>query len=75
MQYERVGADVSGHDQPSAIHLLTKCPDVDGQRSQVSTCWDEDVGQKDRTAKVQRDESASSWVEEADNRMQITLYT
>lgn len=76
MQDEGVGADVSGHDQPPAIHLLTKRPDVDGQRSQVCTRWDEDVSQKDRTAKVQRDEATSSWVKkqtEYKNYQQITL--
>lgn len=71
MQYEGVGADVSGHDQPSTIHLFTKRPDVDGQRSQVCTGWDEDIGQKDGTAKVQRDEATSSWMEEADRIQEL----
>lgn len=70
MQYEGVGADVRGHDQPPAIHLLAKGPDVDGQGGQVCTCWDEDVGQKDGTAKVQRDEAPSPWMDEADAHTQ-----
>lgn len=61
MQNEGVGADVSSYHQPPTIHLLTKSPDVNGQRSQVSTCWDENIRQEDRTAKVQRDEATSSW--------------
>lgn len=61
MQNEGVGADVGGYDQPPTVHLLTQSPDVNGQRSQVSTCWDENIRQEDRTAKVQRDEAASSW--------------
>lgn len=40
MQNKGMGADVSGHHQPAAIHLFPKCPDVYGQRGQVSTCWD-----------------------------------
>lgn len=61
MQDEGVGADVSRYDQPPTIHLLPKSPDVNGQRSQVSTGRDEDVRQEDRAAKVQRDEATSSW--------------
>lgn len=61
MQNEGVGADVSGYDQPPTIHLLTESPGVNGQRSQVSTRWDENIRQEDRTAKVQRDEATSSW--------------
>lgn len=64
MQDEGVGADVSGDHQPPAVHLLTESPDVDGQRSQVCTRWDEDIGQKDRTAEVQRDKATSSFGEE-----------
>lgn len=71
MQNEGVGADVSGHHQPPAIHLLAKRPDVDGQRRQVCTCWDEDIGQEDRTAKVQCDEATCSWMEEADRTQEL----
>lgn len=63
MQDEGVGADVSGDHQPPAVHLLTESPDVDGQRSQVCTRWDEDIGQKDRTAEVERDKATSSFGE------------
>lgn len=66
MQDEGVGANVSGDHQPPAVHLLTESPDVDGQRSQVCTCWDEDIGQKDRTAEVQRDKATSSFGEEGE---------
>lgn len=63
MQNEGMGADVSGHHEPAAIHLFPKCPDVYGQRGQVATGWDKSVSQQDRTAKVQRDEATSSWKE------------
>lgn len=63
MQNEGVGADVSGHHQPAAVHLLAQCPDVYGQRGQVATGRDQSVSQQDRTAKVQRDKATSSWEE------------
>lgn len=56
-----MGADVGGHHQPAAVHLLTQRPDVYGQRCQVPTGWDQSISQQDRTAKVQRDKATSSW--------------
>lgn len=63
MQNEGVGADVGGHHQPTAIHLLPQCPDVYGQRGQVTTGRDQSISQQDRTTKVQRDKATSSWEE------------
>lgn len=63
MQNEGVGADVSGHHQPAAIHLLTQRPDVYGQRGQIATGRDESIRQQDGAAKVQRDKTTSSWEE------------
>lgn len=56
-----MGADISGHHQPAAIHLLAQSPDVDGKRGQVTTGRDQSVCQQDRTAKVQRNESTSPY--------------
>lgn len=72
MQDEGVGADVSGDHQPPAVHLLTQSPYVDGQRSQVCTRWDEDIGQKDGTAEVQRDKATSSFGEEGEIRQEAS---
>lgn len=63
MQNEGVGADVSGHHQPAAIHLLTQRPDVYGQRGQIATGRDKSIRQQDGAAKVQRDKTTSSWEE------------
>lgn len=63
MQDEGVGADVGGHHQPAAIHLLPQRPDVYGQRGQLATGGDQGVGEQDGAAEVQRDKAASSWEE------------
>lgn len=61
VQNKGVGADVCGHHQPAAVHLLAQRPDVYGQRGQVTTGRDQSVSQQDGAAEVQRDKATSSW--------------
>lgn len=62
MQNEGVSADIGGHHQPAAVHLLPQCPDVYGQWGQVATGRDQSIGQQDGTAKVQCDKATRSWM-------------
>lgn len=60
VQNEGMGADVSGHHQPAAVHFLPQSPDVYRQGGQVAAGRDERVSQQDGSAKVQRDKSTGS---------------
>lgn len=76
MQNEGVGADVCGHHQPAAIHLLTQSPDVYGQRGQVATGGDQSIRQQNRTTKVQSYKTASSWEEKHSTLMsKLSLFS